>query len=355
MEDNKIAVLIDGENISQNDIDYIFTEIKKDGQILISRLYSGVDRLAKWKEACNEYSIKIMTQNNFVSGKNTTDSSLIIDAMDILYTKKIDTFYILSSDSDFTGIIMRLKEENKRVIGVGKKKTPKPIVNACNKFIFIENLRPQKEEKKIIEKPKEKSVTNLNDIIKEIFELLNEGKIQVSRIKEKIINLHPEFDLRNYKKNMKFSKFLETIPNVEITLDNDGTTLFASLKEINNNEIVDAKKEEKKNKSKEKQIKKEKKTIEDKNIIIPSLDEIRNFITNLINISYENKINLGQLYATIKKEYPSFLLKNYKVKSIRKFIGLYDNYFKYDNDDMPNFLLLNEDYDDLDDYDDLPF
>ena len=206
MEDNKLAVLIDGENISQNDIDYIFTEIKKDGQILISRLYSGVDRLAKWKEACNEYSIKIMTQNNFVSGKNTTDSSLIIDAMDILYTKKIDTFYILSSDSDFTGIIMRLKEENKRVIGVGEKKTPKPIVNACNKFIFIENLRPQKEEKKIIEKPKEKSVTNLNDIIKEIYEnnLLNKDGLIICEVEKPYLNDNYYFKFKEKKYGNKY-------------------------------------------------------------------------------------------------------------------------------------------------------
>lgn len=323
MEDNKIAVLIDGDNISQNDIDYIFTEIKKDGQILISRLYTGVDRLSKWKEACNEYSIKIMTQNNFVSGKNTTDSSLIIDAMDILYTKKIDTFYILSSDSDFTGIIMRLKEENKRVIGVGEKKTPKPIVNACNKFIFIENLRPAKEEKKVVKtktttKTETKSVTNLNDIIKEIIDMLSDGKIQVSRVKEKIINIHPEFDLRNYKKNVKFINFLKEIPNIEVTLGEDKTTWFAAMKEIQN--------------------------IEDNNInddVKPSLNEVKEFIIGLINKSSDKKINIGQLYATIKKEYPNFLLKNYKVKKIGNFIKLYGNYFKYDNDKMPNFLLIN--------------
>ena len=84
-KENKIAVLIDGENISQNDIDYIFTEIKKDGQILISRLYCGVDNLKKWEEASKEYSIKTVTQYNYVSGKNTSDSSLIIDAMDIFF------------------------------------------------------------------------------------------------------------------------------------------------------------------------------------------------------------------------------------------------------------------------------
>lgn len=91
--------------------------------------------LKKREDACKEYSIKTVTQYNYVSGKNTSDSSLIIDAMDILYTKAVDSFYILSSDSDFTGIITRLKEENKRVIGIGEKKTPKSIISLLDKHI----------------------------------------------------------------------------------------------------------------------------------------------------------------------------------------------------------------------------
>lgn len=331
MEDNKIAILIDGENISQNDIDYIFTEIKKDGQILISRLYCGIEYIERWKEACNEYSIKIVTQNNYVSGKNTTDSSLIIDAMDIMYTRDVNTFYILSSDSDFTGIIMRIKEGNKKVIGVGEKKTPKPIINACNKFIFIENLRPtskaiknKKELKdKLNIKSKTKAITNLDDIKNEIIDIVSDGKIQISQIKEKIVNMHPEFDLRNYGKSKKFSKFMEEIPGIVLTLGDDKTSWFAELKDFQ---------------PKEKKIKGDKKSDKDQT----SLEEIKDFIIGLINKSKEKKINIGQLYAEIKKKYSNFALKNYGVNKIGKFIALYDNVFKYDNDKKPNFLMLNE-------------
>ena len=318
-KENKIAVLIDGENISQNDIDYIFTEIKKDGQILISRLYCGVDNLKKWEEASKEYSIKTVTQYNYVSGKNTSDSSLIIDAMDILYTKEVDSFYILSSDSDFTGIITRLKEENKRVIGVGEKKTPKPIINACNKFVFIENLRPEVNKKKKDDKSKTKSVTNLEEIIKEIQDIVAEGRIQISRIKEKIDNMHPEFDLRNYGKSKKFLEFMKEIPNVNLSLGDDKTSWFAELSDVS--QIVS-------------------KTDDIKNENNPSLDDVKEFIIELINNSKDKKINIGQLSSEIKKHFSNFVLKNYGVTRIGKFIELYGDQFKYDNDKKPNFLLL---------------
>ena len=137
---NKIAVLIDAENISYNTIDDIFRKIKGNGNILINRIYGGIDMPKPWKNICNKYSITLRTQFNNVSGKNTSDSSLIIDAMDILYTKEIDTFYIISSDSDFTGLITRIKEDNKLVVGIGEKKIADSLINACNRFIFIENL-----------------------------------------------------------------------------------------------------------------------------------------------------------------------------------------------------------------------
>lgn len=327
MENNKIAVLIDGENISQNDIDYIFTEIKKDGQILISRLYCGVDNLKKWEDASKEYSIKTVTQYNYVSGKNTSDSSLIIDAMDILYTKEVDSFYILSSDSDFTGIITRLKEENKKVVGVGEKKTPKPIINACNKFIFIENLRPVEKPKKTSGESKEKikdktkAVTNLNEIIKEIIDIISDGKIRISRIKEKIVNMHPEFDLRNYGKSKKFSKFIEEIPNISLSIGEDKSSIFAELKD---SQIQIKGKES------------SKKNIKD----IPTLEEIKTFIISCIEKSKQKKINVGQLNSEIKNKYPNFSLKNYNVNKLAKFIALYGDQFKYDNEKKPNFLLL---------------
>ena len=334
MEESKIAVLIDGENISQNDIDYIFKEIKQDGKILLSKLYCGVDHLAQWKDACNKYTIGIVTQNNFVSGKNTTDSSLIIDAMDILYTRKVNTFYILSSDSDFTGIIRRIREDDKVVVGVGEMKTPASIINACNKFLFIENLRPGNDEKKKdkdeptdkIESKKastttaeEKSITNLEVIIKEILDIISDDKVQISKIKDKIVNMHPEFNLKNYGKKNKFSDFLKEIPGVHLS-SKDNQTWFAELKES------------------PKQSAKKNPTI-DKDI--PSLDDIKSFIKKQISSSKDNKINIGQLHNEIKKEYQNFKLSHYKVNRFTKFISLYGDEFKFDNNKKPNSLMLN--------------
>lgn len=140
--DLNIAILIDADNISSTKIESILDEVKRHGTPSIKRIYGDwtSNYVAGWKEPLLTHAITPIQQYSYTSGKNATDSALIIDAMDILHTQKVDGFCIISSDSDFTRLAIRLRESGKVVLGIGQKKTPKPFIAACDKFIYIEIL-----------------------------------------------------------------------------------------------------------------------------------------------------------------------------------------------------------------------
>src|SRR5690606_13868417 len=140
--DLKIAVLIDADNVSNTKIESILDEVKRYGIPTIKRIYADWTRshVAGWKEPLLTHAITPIQQYGYTTGKNSSDSALIIDAMDILHSQQVDGFTIVSSDSDFTRLAIRLRESGKLVIGVGEKKTPKPFISACDKFIYIEIL-----------------------------------------------------------------------------------------------------------------------------------------------------------------------------------------------------------------------
>ena len=142
IQDNKIALLIDAENVSDKYIKYILDEISNYGIPTYKRIYGdwSSDQTKKWKSVLLTYSITPVQTYNYTSGKNSADSALIIDAIDILYTGNVDGFCIISSDSDFTRLATRLREAGKRVIGMGERKTPKALISACEKFIYLEVL-----------------------------------------------------------------------------------------------------------------------------------------------------------------------------------------------------------------------
>jgi uncharacterized LabA/DUF88 family protein len=148
--DIRLAVLIDGDNIPSGYVKEMMEEIAKYGNPTIKRIYGDWTRpgLAKWKDLLLEHAIQPIQQYGYTTGKNATDSAMIIDAMDVLYSEKVDGFCIVSSDSDFTRLATRLREAGMRVYGIGEKKTPKPFIVACDKFIYIEILKPAKEEGK---------------------------------------------------------------------------------------------------------------------------------------------------------------------------------------------------------------
>ncbi|MFB6320664.1 NYN domain-containing protein [Saccharicrinis sp. FJH54] len=143
-----LAVLIDGDNIPSAYIKEMMEEIAKYGNPTIKRIYGDWTKpnLSKWKNILLENAITPIQQYGYTSGKNATDSAMIIDAMDILYSEKVNGFCLVSSDSDFTRLATRLKEAGLLVIGIGEKKTPNPFIVACDKFIYIEILKHQSKE-----------------------------------------------------------------------------------------------------------------------------------------------------------------------------------------------------------------
>jgi hypothetical protein len=142
-----LAVLIDADNASAAIVEGLFEEIAKYGVASVKRIYGDWTgpQLGGWKKVLLDHSILPMQQFAYTTGKNATDSSLIIDAMDLLYTRRFDGFCLVSSDSDFTRLAARLREEGLEVIGFGEQKTPKPFVSACDKFIYTELLRNDAE------------------------------------------------------------------------------------------------------------------------------------------------------------------------------------------------------------------
>lgn len=140
----RLAVLIDADNAQAAVIEGLLAEIARYGEAAVRRIYGDFTSpsSASWKKVLNQHSIKPVQQFAYTTGKNATDSTMIIDAMDLLYTRKFDGFCLVTSDSDFTGLAVRLREEGLTVFGFGEKKTPEPFRNACHKFVFTEIFRP---------------------------------------------------------------------------------------------------------------------------------------------------------------------------------------------------------------------
>ncbi len=139
----RLAVLIDADNAQAAVIEGLLAEIARFGEATVKRIYGDFTSptSAQWKKVLNKYAIKPVQQFAYTSGKNATDSTLIIDAMDLLYTRRFDGFCLVSSDSDFTGLALRIREEGLTVFGFGEQKTPEAFRNACHKFLFTEVLR----------------------------------------------------------------------------------------------------------------------------------------------------------------------------------------------------------------------
>lgn len=152
----RLAVLIDADNAQAAVIEGLLAEIARFGEATVRRIYGDftAPTSASWKKVLQRYAIKPVQQFAYTTGKNATDSTLIIDAMDLLYTRKFDGFCLVTSDSDFTGLAMRLREEGLTVLGFGEKKTPDSFRNACHKFLFTEVLRPSTADEPVDLTPK---------------------------------------------------------------------------------------------------------------------------------------------------------------------------------------------------------
>src|SRR6186713_3465123 len=157
-KDLRLAVLIDADNVPSRLINGILEEIAKYGVPTFKRIYADWTKphVAGWKAVLLDHAITPVQQYSYTTGKNSSDSALIIDAMDILYTGKVDGFCIVSSDSDFTRLATRLREAGMKVIGIGEKKTPAPFIASCNKFVYLEILKTVNVESNNITKTREK-------------------------------------------------------------------------------------------------------------------------------------------------------------------------------------------------------
>jgi uncharacterized protein (TIGR00288 family) len=258
MEDKRFAVLIDSDNISAKYISYILAEMTKYGDITYKRIYGDwtSTQTTKWKDQLLENSITPIQQFSNTVGKNATDSALIIDAMDILYTKNVEGFCIVSSDSDFTRLASRLRESGVDVIGMGEEKTPRSFRAACTVFTNLEILIDQDEEplndvevvtgrstvnlKQTDDRAKTADVENVkeldnhgivskktieNDIVSIITENENnERSTGLGEIGSRLVKKYSDFDVRNYGYS-SLSKFLEETDTLELIKKNRTITV----------------------------------------------------------------------------------------------------------------------------------
>jgi uncharacterized LabA/DUF88 family protein len=206
IKDTKLAVLIDGDNIPSKYIKEMMEEITKYGTPTIKRIYGDWTKpqLAKWKTLLLENAINPIQQYSYTTGKNATDSAMIIDAMDILYSEKVNGFCLVSSDSDFTKLAMRLREAGVVVYGIGEKKTPEPFIVACDKFIYLEILAKEEENQ---DGKKTNKKENLDKITPKVIRLLrnsvddaadDDGWAFMGDVGSLLLKKQPNFDARNF-------------------------------------------------------------------------------------------------------------------------------------------------------------
>ncbi len=234
----KLAVLIDADNVPYANVKEMFEEIAKYGTPTFKRIYADWTKptVSGWKKVLLENAITPIQQYSYSTGKNASDSALIIDAMDILYTGKVDGFCIVSSDSDFTRLATRLREAGMKVIGIGEKKTLTPFITACDKFIYLEILNPENDEntettsKEQNEKSKPTPKKPLSKINPEIIKLIgvsigdladDDGWAYLGDLGNLILKKKPDFDSRNYG-YPKLLSFIKSLQKFEIDERNAG-------------------------------------------------------------------------------------------------------------------------------------
>ena len=220
-----LAVLIDGDNIPSAYVKEMMEEIAKYGNPTIKRIYGDWTKpnLTKWKNILLENAITPIQQYAYTTGKNATDSAMIIDAMDILYSEKVNGFCLVSSDSDFTKLATRLREAGMQVIGIGEKKTPTPFIVACDKFIYIEILKTKSKEKDF-EDDKDSEKETFDKITAKDIKLIaatitdlsdDDGWAFLGDVGSLLQKKKPNFDPRNYG-FQKLTPLINSIDKFEI-------------------------------------------------------------------------------------------------------------------------------------------
>lgn len=236
LNDLRLAVLIDADNIPYSNVKGMLGEIAKYGTPTFKRIYGDWTKptVAGWKSVLLENAITPVQQYSYTQGKNATDSAMIIDAMDILYSGKIDGFCLVSSDSDFTRLATRLREAGMKVIGIGERKTPKPFIVACDKFIYIEIInsstssqetmvvrkrrgQPVRSKQKTVETEQQVQIRKVKSLIaSSITDLADEnGWAYLGDVGNLILKKQPDFDPRNFG----FAKLTPLIRSFDFEID----------------------------------------------------------------------------------------------------------------------------------------
>ena len=296
MEDEKrFAVLIDAENVSHQYIKAIFDEILNYGEVTYKRIYGDWTNstASGWKNVLLEHSITPIQQYSYTFGKNATDSAMIIDAMDILYSGNVDGFCLVSSDSDFTKLAMRLRESGMMVIGMGERKTPKPFSVACNVFKYLDILDDDSQHTDAYagesgDKCAPENMTDLDTILRAMINIINENGdeekgLGIGELGTYLLKRYPDFDVRNYGYT-KLSKLLSSFDCLELSKTNH--SVFVKLKDKHTD-----------------------------------LATVQNAILDYVRAKGEDAdINLGQLNQWVMSEYPHFNVRNYGFATFLKFV-----------------------------------
>ena len=226
LEKMQLAVLIDADNISSKYAATIFEELENYGLSTYRRIYGNWSRGNGWTEGILlEHSIMPVQQFSYTTGKNATDMAMVIDAMDILYKNKVQGFCLVTSDSDFTRLAMRLREENMFVLGMGESKTPQALTRACNKFIHLNLVAEQNKSSGETENSTDdQNVTSIAEVRQVILTLINqddEGIVDLAQIGNRLNDKFSDFDVRNYG-YFKLSTFIgEKIADIQVVkIDN---------------------------------------------------------------------------------------------------------------------------------------
>ncbi|SES01174.1 NYN domain-containing protein [Lachnobacterium bovis] len=334
MDEKKYAVLIDSENISAKYIGIILDEMTRYGVVTYKRIYGDwtSPQSASWKSVLFKYSLTPIQQFNIVSGKNSTDSALIIDAMDILYTNNVDGFCIVSSDSDFTRLVSRLKESAMEVIGMGESKTPRSFKVACSIFTALDLLLDentdinQNYKNYSIDSVKNSSIENTvpnntlysiekisldiieNSVIEIVTENNNKGRTtELGEIGNRLQKKYPDFDVRSYGYS-SLSTFMQEIKSVELRRLNNNTV---TIRLINNKSFK---------------------------------EKIINFIIAIVSEYGNEGIDLGLLGTKIHNKYPNFKGKEFGYSTLSKFISSIPNLTIVAFDSTRNYVYINNKY-----------
>ena len=210
MAEKHLALLIDAENISPDYISIIYDEANKYGTLSYKRIYGDWSSTAlnKWRNQCIKYNLDQRQQYSVVSGKSTSDFSLVIEAMDILYLGNVDGFVIVSSDSDFTRLVSRLRENNLFIIGMGESKTPASLVNSVEVFVYLDKIKKMRDKTKKLKTKSSKndddSIIPLDDLIDVLTNIIAENALDDdgwaywSNTNNTLVRKYPGFDPRNY-------------------------------------------------------------------------------------------------------------------------------------------------------------